>query len=72
LEELCLLPASCWFHDCRITEDEIERVTKSLKGKLSTGYDGIPEYLVKQRIKYIKNPLVHIYDASLSSGTFPD
>jgi hypothetical protein len=36
-----------------VTEDETERVTKSLKGKLSAGYDEIPEYLVKQCIKYI-------------------
>jgi hypothetical protein len=37
---------------CPATEDEIEGVTKSLKGKLSAGYDEIPEYLVKQCIKY--------------------
>jgi hypothetical protein len=57
---------------CPVTEDEIERLTKGLKGKLSAGYDEIPEYLVKQCIKYIKKTLVHIYSASLSSGTFPD
>jgi hypothetical protein len=38
---------------CPVTEDEIEHVTKSLKDKLSAGYDEIPEYLVKQCIKYI-------------------
>jgi potassium voltage-gated channel Eag-related subfamily H protein 8 len=27
---------------------------------------------VKQCIKYIKKPLVHIHNASLGSGTFPD
>jgi hypothetical protein len=38
-----------------VTEYEIERVTNSLKGKLSTGYDEIPEYLVKKCINHVKN-----------------
>jgi hypothetical protein len=54
-----------------VTEYEIEHVSKSLKGKLVTGYDEIPEYLVKQYIKH-KKSLVHIYNASLSSGILPD
>jgi hypothetical protein len=45
---------------CPVTEYEIERVSESLKGKLSTGYDEILEYHVKQCIKH----------ASLSSGIF--
>jgi hypothetical protein len=57
---------------CPVTEDEIEWLTKSLKGKPSAGYHEIPKYVVKQCIKYIKKPLVHIYNASLWSGTFPD
>jgi hypothetical protein len=36
------------------TEYEIELVSKGLKGKLSTGYDGIPENLVKRCIEHIK------------------
>jgi hypothetical protein len=55
-----------------VTEYEIECVIKSLKGKLSTGYDEIPEYLVKKCMKYVKKPLTHIFNASLSSGIFPD
>jgi hypothetical protein len=43
-----------------------------LKGKLSAGYDEIPEYVVKQCVKYITKPLGHIYNASLRSGIFPD
>jgi hypothetical protein len=54
------------------TEYEIEHVSKSFKGKLFTGYNEILEYLVKQCIKHIKEPLIHIYNASLSSGIFPD
>jgi hypothetical protein len=37
-----------------VTEYKIESVTNSLKGKLSTGYDEIPEYLVKNCINYVK------------------
>jgi hypothetical protein len=55
-----------------VTEYEIEHVTNNSKGKLSTGYDEIPEYLVKKCINYVKKPLTHIFNASLSSGTFPD
>jgi hypothetical protein len=55
-----------------VTETEVEKVTKNLKGKLLAGIDGIPCYIVKKCIEYIKNPLAHIYNASLESCTFPD
>jgi hypothetical protein len=55
-----------------VIEHEIECVIKSLKGKLSSGYDEIPECLVKKCINYVKNPLAHIFNASLSSDIFPD
>jgi hypothetical protein len=38
-----------------VTEYEIEHVTNSLKGKLSTGYNEIPEYLVKKCINHVKS-----------------
>jgi hypothetical protein len=38
-----------------ITEIEIERVIKSLRGKSSAGFDEIPEYLAKKCLHYIKN-----------------
>jgi hypothetical protein len=47
-------------------------VTKSLKGKFSSDFDEIPENLVKQCIKHIKKPLLHIYTASLKSNILPD
>jgi hypothetical protein len=34
-----------------VTEHKMERVSRSVKGKLSPGYDDILEYLVKQCIK---------------------
>jgi hypothetical protein len=35
-----------------VTEDEVECVVKKLKGKLSAGFDEIPENLVKRCIKH--------------------
>jgi hypothetical protein len=53
-----------------ITENEVESVTKSLKGNSSAGLDEIPELLIKQCIKYIKKPLVHNFNASFNLGIF--
>jgi hypothetical protein len=36
-----------------VTEFEIEHVSRSLNGKLSEGYNKIPEYIVKQCINHI-------------------
>jgi hypothetical protein len=55
-----------------VTENEVEGVTKNLKGNFSAGYDEIPEFLVKQCIKYIKKPLSNIYNASFETCIFPD
>jgi hypothetical protein len=41
---------------CPVTENEVECVTKNLKGIFSAGYDEIPDHLVKQCIKFIKKP----------------
>jgi hypothetical protein len=43
-----------------VTEYEVEHITKCLKGKLSTGFDEIREYLVKQCMKYIKNSSLYL------------
>jgi hypothetical protein len=55
-----------------VTEDEIECVIKSLKDKLSAGHNEIPQYLLKQCLKYITKLPVHIYCTLLHSGIFPD
>jgi hypothetical protein len=54
-----------------VTEEEVMSLTKSLKGKPTSGDDNIPETLVKQCIDHIKGPLTHIYNLSLTSGIFP-
>ena len=55
-----------------ITENEVEKVAKDFKNKLSAGVDEIPDYVVKQCIKFLKEPLTDIYNTSLESGIFPD
>jgi len=41
-----------------VTEDELNQVVSKLKGKSATGFDQIPEFLVKECIHYIKRPLI--------------
>jgi len=55
-----------------VNEEEVVKLSKNLKGKLTAGYDDIPEKLVKLCIRQIQKPLTHIYNTSLSSGVFPD
>ena len=41
-----------------VTENEVENIINTLKGKSSAGFDEIPEFLVKRCSNYIKNPLL--------------
>jgi hypothetical protein len=54
-----------------VTEEEVNDLAKSLKGKPTSGNDDIPENLVTQCIYLIKGLLTHIYNLSLTSGVFP-
>jgi hypothetical protein len=38
---------------------------KKFKAKFLAGYDEIPEYVIKQREKFVKGPLAHIYNISV-------
>ena len=40
-----------------VTEDELNKKRSKLKGKSATGFDQVPEFLVKECIQYIKKPL---------------
>jgi hypothetical protein len=55
-----------------VTENEVENIINKLKGKSSARFDEIPEFLVKRCSNYIKEPLTHIFNISLSLGIFPD
>ena len=45
-------PNTIFFHP--VTEEEVESLTKGLKGKHSAGYNDIPECLVKQCVQLVK------------------
>ena len=55
-----------------VTEEEVAEITKSLKNKKSTGIDEISDYVIKRCHLYIVQPLTHIINLSLSTGSFPD
>jgi hypothetical protein len=55
-----------------VTEEEVVILSKNLKGKLTAGFDDIPENIVKLCIIQLKKPLTHIFNTSFNSGVFPD
>jgi hypothetical protein len=55
-----------------VSEDQVEKVIKNLKGKLSAGINEGPDLVVKKCMKSIKKHLTNICNASLESGIFPD
>ena len=54
------------------TKDEILSVVSSFKNKTSCAHDGINMHVVKNTIKEIIDPLLHICNTSFKSGIFPD
>jgi len=57
---------------CPVTEDELNQVVSKLQGKSTTGFDQIPEFLVKECIQYIKKALIFIFNVSINQGIFAD
>jgi hypothetical protein len=55
-----------------VTEMEIERIIKSLRGKPSAGIDEVQELIFKKSLQFLKKPLLSIFNASLESGVFPE
>jgi hypothetical protein len=51
--------------------EELLGIVKSLKNKKSCGADNITTYILKQNISELVDPLVHIFNMSLSNGVFP-
>ena len=50
---------------------ELHNLIKDLPNKSSSGWDGMSNILVKQIGKSIINPLVEIFNRSISEGMFP-
>ena len=55
-----------------VIKSEIYDLVTSFKNNKSPGVDGINPGLVKSVISHISDPLCHIFNLSLSKGTFPD
>ena len=64
-------PISNSFFFKPVTENEILEICRSLKNTTSTGYDDISCNVLKQIIHVIVVPLAHIFNASFSTGVFP-
>jgi hypothetical protein len=55
-----------------VTDSEVEKVVKNLKGKCSSGFDDVKDSTVKKCVQFIKTPLANICNASFTSGIFPE
>jgi hypothetical protein len=54
----------------QISEAEVKTIIMSLKPKNSTGYEGIPNKILKHCVPSISKPLTYIYNYSLTTGIF--
>ena len=54
-----------------ITSFEIINCTRKIKPKMSSGYDNISNRVLKESINQISDPLSHIFNLSLTSGSVP-
>ena len=55
-----------------VSENEIVKVLKKVKGKCMSWFDDVTEFIVKKCVQFIKKPLTDICNASFVLGTFPD
>jgi hypothetical protein len=55
-----------------VSETEVEKVVRNLKGKCSSGFDNVMDSIVKKCVQFIKKPLADICNASFVSVVFPE
>jgi hypothetical protein len=55
-----------------VSDVEMKQIINKLKGKLTSGIDGVSEMVEKRSAEYIIKPLTNICNASLEAGIFPD
>ena len=55
-----------------ITGVEKEDMIRQIDQTKASGYDNIPARLLVYAVEYIKEPLTHIFNLSITSGIFPD
>lgn len=54
-----------------VSSDEFAKAVKKLKSSNSPGPDGIPACVIKKCSAQLMNPLLHIFNLSMSSAKFP-
>lgn len=54
-----------------IVESELLTAASKLKGKLTAGTDQIPDFFVKDCIRVLTIPLLHIFNTAIRASTFP-
>lgn len=60
-----------YFQNTPITEEEILRALRKLKGDRAIGPDGIPGYIIKGCGEFLVEPLLQIFNLSLKTATYP-
>ena len=70
--ESYLLPCKSRFQIQNVIIHEVFKSLSKLKTSKSTGYDGIPNKLLKDASDIIAPSLVHIFNASIMTGIFPN
>ena len=54
------------------TKAEMKNIVQNLKTKTSYGYDKFSNKFVKENIEFLLDPLVYLFNLSITTGTFPD
>jgi hypothetical protein len=54
-----------------VSDSEVERVIRNLKGTLSAGFDVVLDLVIKKCADLIKKPLQDIHNALFYSGSLP-
>ena len=55
-----------------VAPEDIQQICNKMKLKTSVGYDNVSNKLMKETVEFISKPLAHIFNQSMSSGTFPN
>jgi len=48
----------------QVSENEVEKVVKNLKGKCPSGFDDVTDSIVKKYVQFMKKPLADIGNVS--------
>jgi hypothetical protein len=54
------------------SENKAEKQVKNLKGKCSSGFDGVTDFTVKKCAQFIKKPPANVCSTLFASGIFPE